>query len=82
MLVRQPNIADPDGFYEELVSSQRDLDDDQAALMNSKLVLILANHVGERAVLSEAIALARPNARGASGHPPSPAGSGPEAREI
>jgi hypothetical protein len=63
-LVRQPNIVDPDGFYEELVSSQRDLDDDQAALMNSKLALILANHVGDRDVLREAIALARPNAQG------------------
>lgn len=59
-LLRNANIEDPDGFYEELVHSQRDLDDEQAALMNSKLVLILANHVGDRAVLREAIALARP----------------------
>jgi hypothetical protein len=59
-LLRHANITDPDGFYEELVDSQRDLDDEQAALMNSKLVLILANHVGDRAVLREAIALARP----------------------
>jgi hypothetical protein len=59
-LVRQPNIADPDGFYEELIDSQRNLDDEAAALMNSKLVLILANHVGDRSVLSEAIALAKP----------------------
>ena len=48
-LNRQPNIADPDGFYEELIDSQRDLDDEAAALMNSKLVLILANHVGDAA---------------------------------
>ena len=61
-LNRQPNIADPDGFYDELISSQRELDDDQAALMNSKLVLILANHIGDRGLLSEAIALARPAA--------------------
>lgn len=61
-LNREPHIADPDGFYEELIRSQRDLDDEQAAVMNAKLVLILANHVGERALLSEAIALARPQA--------------------
>lgn len=61
-LQREPNITDPDGFYDELIQSQRDLDDDQAALMNSKLVLILANHVGDRGLLSEAIALARPAA--------------------
>ena len=41
----QPNINDPDGFYQELIESQRDLDDAQAAMMNAKLVLVLANHV-------------------------------------
>ena len=53
-------IADPDGFYEELIASQRDLSDEQAALMNAKLVLTLANHVGDREVLREALALCRP----------------------
>lgn len=56
-----PNIADGDGFYEELVNAQRDLEDDQATRLLAKLVLLLANHVGDRAVLSEAIALARRN---------------------
>jgi hypothetical protein len=59
-LIREPHIADPDGFYEELIDSQRGLDDAQCELMNSKLVLILANHVGDRTVLSEALRLARP----------------------
>ena len=60
-LIRDPHIPDPDGFYEELISSQRDLPDEQADLLLAKLVLILANHVGDRAVLSEAIGLARAN---------------------
>ena len=60
-LNRQPNIADPDDFYRELIDSQRGLSDTQAEMLTTKLVLILANHVGERAVLSEAIALARDN---------------------
>jgi len=60
-LNHQPNIADPDGFYQELIESQRNLSDEQAEMLTTKLVLILANHVGERAVLSEAIALARDN---------------------
>ena len=60
-LNRQPNIADADGFYQELIDSQRGLSDAQAEMLTTKLVLILANHVGERAVLSEAIALARDN---------------------
>ncbi|MEW6694205.1 hypothetical protein Tther_00652 [Tepidimonas thermarum] len=60
-LNRQPNIAEPDAFYEELIDAQRDLSDEQADRFLAKLVLMLANHVGDRAVLSEAIALARAN---------------------
>ena len=60
-LNRNPNIADPDGFYQELIESQRDLSDEQADMLTTKLVLILANHVGDRALLSEAITLARAN---------------------
>jgi hypothetical protein len=60
-LQRQPNIPDQDLFYAELIDSQRDLSDEQADLIFAKLVLILANHIGDRAVLREAIALAREN---------------------
>jgi len=60
-LNRQPNIADPDGFYYELIQSQRELSDEQAEMLTTKLVLILANHVGDREVLREALALARDN---------------------
>ena len=60
-LNRNPNIADPDGFYNELIESQRELNDEQADMLNAKLVLILANHVGDRELLREAIALARDN---------------------
>ncbi len=59
-LTLAPNIADPDGFYQELIDSQRDLDEASAALMNARLVLLLANHVGDRETLSEALRLARP----------------------
>ena len=60
-LNRQPNIPDPDGFYEELIASQRELSDEQADMLLAKLVLILANQVGDREVLREALALARDN---------------------
>lgn len=56
-----PNIPEPDSFYEELIHSQRDLSDEQADTMLAKLALILANHIGDRSVLSAAIALARDN---------------------
>ncbi|WP_076858424.1 DUF2783 domain-containing protein [Bradyrhizobium mercantei] len=58
-LLTKPNIADPDGFYQELIDSQRDMTEEAAELMNCKLVLILANHVGDRGVLREAISRAR-----------------------
>lgn len=60
-LNRQPNIPDPDDFYAELINGQRDLSEEQADMMLAKLVLILCNHLGDRAELSEAIALAREN---------------------
>lgn len=60
-LQRQPNIPEPDWFYAELIEAQRELSEEQADMMLAKLVLILCNHVGERALLSEAIALARSN---------------------
>ena len=59
-LIRTPNIDDPDGFYQELIDSQRDLDDAQAAMMNARLVLLLANQVGDRELLREALRAARP----------------------
>lgn len=59
MLNRSPNIADPDGFYAELIDSQRDLSEEQALRMNARLILLLANHIGDRGVLSEAISYAR-----------------------
>ena len=61
-LIRTPNIDDPDGFYQELIDSQRDLDDAQAAMMNARLVLLLANQVGDRELLREALRAARPRA--------------------
>jgi hypothetical protein len=50
-----------------LIASQRDLSDEQVELMNAKLVLLLANHVGDRGVLSEALRLARPRDAQAAG---------------
>jgi len=65
-LNRQPNIPDQDVFYAELIDAQRDLNDDQADMMLAKLALILCNHIGDREVLQEAIALARTNTLAAS----------------
>ncbi|MFO1323737.1 MAG: DUF2783 domain-containing protein [Burkholderiales bacterium] len=58
-LETRPNIAAPDDFYEELIALHRDLTDAQSALVNAKLVLLLANHVGDLDVLRAAMAAAR-----------------------
>jgi len=68
-LARSPNIIDPDGFYEELINAQRDLSDEQADMLLSKLVLVLANQVGDRGVLREALALARSSTIASSAEP-------------
>jgi len=58
-LVTDPNLEQPDDFYERLVGAHRGLDDAQSAMVNAKLVLLLANHVGDARVLEQAIAAAR-----------------------
>lgn len=58
-LLHQTNISDPDGFYEELIGSQRNLSEDDSLLFQARLLLVLANHIGDRQVLSEAMAVAK-----------------------
>ena len=59
MLNTEPNLAAPDDFYEELIDLHRDLSDSESALVNAKLILLLANHVGDIDVLHEAMAAAK-----------------------
>jgi hypothetical protein len=67
-----PNFAEPgkrhfhtfspgDDFYESLIETHSDLTDEQSALVNAKLVLLLSNHIGDIAVLREAMKIARNN---------------------
>ncbi len=53
-----PNIPDPDGFYAELLSAHEGLSDEASVALNARLVLILANHICDRAVLTEALSAA------------------------
>ena len=59
LLHTQPNIQAPDDFYQELVDMHRDLSAQQSALVNAKLILLLANHVGDPVILREAMRAAR-----------------------
>jgi Protein of unknown function (DUF2783) len=58
-LITIPNMTAADDFYEDLIGLHRDLTDAQSALVNAKLILLLANHVGDLGVLREAMAAAR-----------------------
>ncbi|MBN8473504.1 DUF2783 domain-containing protein [Sulfuritalea sp.] len=48
-----------DDFYELLIGAHRDLSDEQSELLNARLILLLANHIGDIAMLREALAIAR-----------------------
>ena len=69
-LQTQPNFGIPgqrylnayspgDDFYEALIDSHRGLDDAQSRAVNARLILLLANHIGDLRVLREALAAAR-----------------------
>ena len=51
----EPNIPDQDGFYDELLNAHHGLSKEQSDALNARLILILANHIGDRDVLREAI---------------------------
>jgi hypothetical protein len=53
------NLPAPDDFYEQLLATHRGLSDEESALVNAKLVLLLANHIGDPAVLAQAMTAAR-----------------------
>jgi hypothetical protein len=66
----QPNLSEPgkryfrafspgDDFYEALIDTHRDLSDEQSAMVNACLILLLANHIGDISVLREAMRIAR-----------------------
>lgn len=57
-LTLTPNFEDADGFYAALLAAHKGLSAAESDALNARLVLILANHVGKRAILDEALDLA------------------------
>jgi len=55
----KPNIPDPDGFYAELLDAHGGCSAGETHALNARLVLLLANHIGDREVLRQALAAAR-----------------------
>ena len=53
------NIASPDDFYQALLDTHMGLTEQESQKLNAKLIMILANHIGDERVLYEALACAR-----------------------
>lgn len=54
-LILTPNIPGADDFYAELLATHEGLSKADSDALNARLVLVLANHIGDRAVLSAAL---------------------------
>ncbi|MEO9468716.1 DUF2783 domain-containing protein [Parasphingorhabdus sp.] len=54
-----PNVATPDDLYQQFIGMHEGLSDADSMKLNAKLILLLANHIGEPVVMREAIAIAK-----------------------
>jgi hypothetical protein len=53
-----PQFQDADAFYEQLLDAQAGLSREEAELFHARLILLLANQIGDAQVLRECIAAA------------------------
>jgi len=53
------NLQDADTFYEQLLDAHQGLGPEQSELLNARLILLLANQIGDSRVLQECLAAAR-----------------------
>lgn len=58
-LQRNANLADADAVYNAIIDSHRGLTEAESAALNARLVLLLANHIGDEAIIREAIGIAK-----------------------
>lgn len=49
------NITGPDEFYAELLAAHENYSKAESDAFNARLILLLANHIGDRAVLRQAL---------------------------
>ncbi len=49
------NIEAPDDFYAELLSIHEGRSKQESDAINARLILLLANHIGDREILSDAL---------------------------
>ena len=53
------NLPDADGFYEQLLNAHEGLSEQDSQLLNARLILLLANQVGDAKVLKDCVEAAR-----------------------
>jgi hypothetical protein len=53
------HLQDADSFYEQLLDAHQDLSAQQSQLLNARLILLLANQIGDAKVLKECIDAAK-----------------------
>lgn len=54
----EPRIEDPDDFYARLIDLHEGLSSEQSQSLNSKLILLMANHIGDGDILNELLVIA------------------------
>ena len=62
-LITEAHLEAPDAFYEALIDTHRDLSEEQSHALNARLVLLLANHIGQQEILLQALQAARDSGR-------------------
>jgi len=60
---KEINVADPDGFYAKLIELHEGLSTDECLKVNAKLILMMANEIGDRSILDEMLAYLRDESR-------------------
>lgn len=63
----EPGFEHPDDMYDTLMRTFDGLTEEQSPLVMAKLILVLANHIGDPQILAEALAIAREDLAGSAG---------------
>lgn len=58
-LITSPNLERADDFYAKLIATHEGLPEDESMALNARLILTLANHIGDHEALEEALRIAR-----------------------
>ncbi len=54
-LITEPNLPSPDDFYADLIAAHDGLSDEDSEALNARLILVLANHIGDHETLRQAL---------------------------